>query len=56
MYLTGGCLGRIADSHKTAIKRIDFECRPLEFVGRHALAVYLVHQIALVGVLTLLLG
>lgn len=43
MYLAGASLGpRIRSSIPVAVKNIG--CKPLEFIGRHALEVYVLHQ------------
>ena len=56
LYFSGMHIGRVMRQKESSLARHDVHCVPLEFVGRHALLIYVSHQIILVAALTLLLG
>lgn len=57
LYLSGYFLGGIIQKSGHATKALSrLRCMPLEFVGRHALEVYVVHQPLILLVLTLTFG
>lgn len=54
LYLSGACLGVAIKRHGCPTWFAKLNCRPLAFVGRHALELYVIHQpllLALTGVL-----
>ena len=44
MYLSGASLGPVVKKRGLPRSLKPLRCRPLEFIGRHALEVYIVHQ------------
>lgn len=44
MFLAGSVVGPIVRSERTPLPLEKISCPPLEFIGRHALVVYVVHQ------------
>ena len=52
-FLLGGWLGRVLYREKTSLLP-GFRCRPLEWIGRHSLPIYLLHQPILTGLLFLI--
>ena len=55
LFMTGYFLWRLCSPHKEAMLRLFGKgIRPLSFLGRHALIVYMLHQPAVYGVLSLL--
>lgn len=54
MYLVGASVGRHLRETGFPSLFYNVECKPLAFVGRHALPVYLIHQPVLIGVCELL--
>jgi uncharacterized membrane protein len=55
LYLAGSHLGRVLLRHEGIRSWLETHgCPPLEWVGRHALWIYVLHQPLLVGVFTLL--
>ena len=52
-FLLGGWLGRVLYRKKTSLFP-GFRCRPLEWIGRHSLPIYLLHQPILTGLLFLI--
>lgn len=53
LFLSGTCLGRLMAATRTPKMLVSLRCRPLEWVGRHALPIYLLHQPLLVVALGL---
>lgn len=54
MFLTGASVGRYWKESGYPSFFSDVDCKPLAFVGRHALPVYLIHQPVLIGICELL--
>ena len=56
LYLAGVCIGRLVAlrGEPTWLERLS--CRPLEWVGRHALPVYVLHQPVLLAITMLVTG
>ena len=52
-FLLGGWLGRVLYRKKTSLLP-GFRCKPLEWIGRHSLPIYLLHQPILTGLLFLI--
>ena len=52
-FLLGGWLGRVLYREKTSLLP-SFRCKPLEWIGRHSLPIYLLHQPILTGLLFLI--
>lgn len=55
LFLTGYFLYTIAQTHSWLERLPSLRCRPLEWVGRHAMELYMVHQPLLYAILYLLL-
>ena len=54
LYMTGYFLYRVLPMEKIKPVLADSLCPPLEFIGRHTLIIYLLHQPVIFGVLTLI--
>ena len=44
LYIVGYFMQRIFDKHNLMLYLSDFKNRPLEWIGRHSLAIYMAHQ------------
>lgn len=55
MYLTGTAFGRMWRKEGYPAWFQGISCRPLEWVGQHALPIYILHQPAILGILSVLL-
>lgn len=55
MYLTGVAAGRVLKDDGYPLWFYKASCKPLEWVGQHALPIYIVHQPLILAVLTALL-
>lgn len=44
LFLCGACLGHLIKTQGTPAWLRNLRCKPLEFIGRHALEVYILHQ------------
>lgn len=56
LFLAGSALGLIMKLHGAPSILKKMECAPLEWIGRHALEIYVVHQPIVLALLTLVLG
>jgi uncharacterized membrane protein len=54
MYAAGISFGRFMKTRSYPQWFVGLKCRPLEFFGRHSLAVYIIHQPLLLGLAYLL--
>lgn len=50
LFLSGACIGKIVKLSKLPDFAYRNICRPLQFVGRHTLAIYIIHQPLLLGI------
>jgi len=53
MYLAGAAAGRKWRQQGYPLWTYEVSCRPLQFVGRHALPIYVLHQPLLIGLIEL---
>ena len=56
LFLVGSTLGLITKLHGVPSILNKIKCTPLEWIGRHALEIYVVHQPIVLALLTLVLG
>lgn len=51
LYLTGYQLGGLALKNRLVLKKYDFNIKPLSFMGRYALKIYVLHQPILIALI-----
>lgn len=52
LFVAGAMIGRWVREHRFPNWFYGFRCRPLEFVGRHSLVIYVIHQPIVFAVIT----